>query len=47
MVECVAQGDFEGGRRALEEHMGLLRYRPEEAEAESANSISQAQRYFE
>ncbi len=30
MVECVAQGDFDGGYRALRKHMTLLRYRPEE-----------------
>jgi len=28
MVECVAQGDFDGGHRALRQHMALLRYRP-------------------
>ncbi len=26
MVECVAKGDFEGGRQALQDHMALLRY---------------------
>jgi DNA-binding FadR family transcriptional regulator len=30
MVECVAKGDFEGGRQALKEHMALLRYSHEE-----------------
>ena len=29
MVECVAQGDYEGGRQALKEHMSLLRHQPE------------------
>lgn len=26
MVECVARGDFEGGRRALQEHMEMLKH---------------------
>ncbi|MBN1564485.1 MAG: FadR family transcriptional regulator [Anaerolineae bacterium] len=30
MVECVARGDFDGGHRALQEHMNLLRYSPEQ-----------------
>ena len=29
MVECVAQGDYEGGRQALQDHMALLRHRSE------------------
>ncbi|NLE51983.1 MAG: FadR family transcriptional regulator [Chloroflexi bacterium] len=32
MVECVARGDYEGGRRALREHMELLRHAPETIE---------------
>jgi DNA-binding FadR family transcriptional regulator len=36
MVVCVAQGDFDGGHRALSEHMSLLRYRPEPDQAERA-----------
>lgn len=32
MVECVARGDFEAGRRALQEHMTLLKHAPEAAE---------------
>ncbi len=31
MVNCVAAGDFVGGRLALEEHMALLRHPPEQA----------------
>lgn len=31
MVECVATGDFDGGRDALREHMTLLRYMPEQS----------------
>ncbi len=30
MVECVAEGDFDGGHRALREHMALLRYMPDQ-----------------
>ncbi|NDJ76908.1 MAG: FadR family transcriptional regulator [Chloroflexi bacterium] len=30
MVECVAQGDFDGGLQALREHMELLRHVPEQ-----------------
>lgn len=33
MVNCVAAGDFAGGRLALEEHMALLRHPPEQVGA--------------
>lgn len=32
MVDCVARGDFEGGRRALQEHMELLKHSPDAVE---------------
>lgn len=44
MVDCVARGDYEGGRRLLQEHMALLRYATPtgdesvESEAEQAAS---------
>lgn len=39
MVECVARGDFEGGRRALQEHMELLRHAPEALEQGQPRAI--------
>lgn len=33
MVECVAQGDVDGGHQALRDHMTLLRYRSDETTA--------------
>jgi DNA-binding FadR family transcriptional regulator len=36
MVECIAHGDFEGGRQALEEHMALLRHVPDQTAQKSS-----------
>ena len=36
MVECVARKDFEAGRRALKEHMELLRHMPQQAPSDAA-----------
>ncbi len=47
MVECVARGDFEGGRRALEEHMGLLRYTPDKEQMPIPDRPSMGHRIFE
>jgi DNA-binding GntR family transcriptional regulator len=38
MVDCVACDDFDGGHRALKDHMDLLRYRSEQADSDSSVS---------
>ena len=40
MVDCLANGDFEGSHRALSEHMTLLRYSPDQAEPGSTERAS-------
>lgn len=40
MVECVARGDYEGGRRALQEHMEMLRHAPETLEQDARRAIA-------
>jgi len=40
MVECVARGDFDGGHRALKEHMGLLRQRPPQPSGQGSGERS-------
>lgn len=40
MVELVARGDYEGGRRALQEHMTLLKHAPDTID--QSNMIAQA-----
>jgi DNA-binding FadR family transcriptional regulator len=40
VVECVARGEFEAGRLALQEHMALLKHVPEPESAERVGSKS-------
>ncbi len=43
MVDCVARGDFDGGHCALQEHIGLLRYRSEDYESPDVLKPHEAQ----
>ncbi len=47
MVECVAQGDFEGSRQALREHMQLLRYQPDADDQTSEKQVLPITHFFE
>ncbi|MBN2305737.1 MAG: FadR family transcriptional regulator [Anaerolineae bacterium] len=47
MVECVAQQDFDGGWRALKEHMELLRYIDQPVAAEPGTEVPPVFPFFE
>ncbi len=50
MVECIARGDFEAGRQALQEHMELLRHVPDQAARSDPSPVQEAApiyHYFE